>query len=159
MLASAVLLAALGLTWVALIVLALFFGGEEPTAPDRPRASSVWSALHSCARRTAAAVGALTLATDPESAANATTVAEYRESITVRFDLASLIDWNLPGIVERFAVLLSDPFALWALTVLAFGAAMLLRLPARRAIAQTGCIAVLWAVIDAVIGGRLAVLA
>lgn len=160
MLASAVLLAALGLTWVALIVLALFFGGEEPTAPDRPRASIrlVGVAFAPLAVRRLLS-GALTLATDPESAANATTVAEYRELVVARFDLASLVGWNLPGIVERFAVLLSDPFALWALAVLAFGAAMLLRLPARRAIAQTGCIAVVWAVIDAVIGGRLAILA
>ncbi len=160
MLASAVLLAALGLTWVALMVLALFFGGEEPTAPDRPRASIrlVGVAFVPLAVRRLLS-GALTVATDPESAANATTVAEYRDLIVARFDLASLAGWNLPGIVERFAALLSDPFALWALAVLAFGAAMLMRLPARRAIAQTGCIAVVWAVIDAVIGGRLAILA
>ena len=164
MLASATLLAALGLTWVALMVLALFFGGEEPTAPDRPRASIrlVGVAFAPLALRRLLS-GALTLATDPASAANATTVAEYRELTVARFDLASLTAWNLPGVVDRFAALLSDPFALWALAVLAFGAAMLMRLPARRAIAQTACIAAVWAVIDALIGGliggRLAILA
>ena len=160
MLASATLLAALGLTWVALMVLTQFFGGEEPIASNRPRASIrlVGVAFVPLAVRRLLS-GGLTLATDPESAANATTVAEYRDLIVAHFDLASLAGWNLPRIVERFAVLLSDPFGLWALAVLAFGAAVLLRLPARRAIAQTACIAVLWAVIDAAIGGRLAILA
>ena len=160
MLASAALLAALGMTWVALMVLTQFFGGEEPIAPDRPRASIrlVGAAFAPLALRRLLS-GALTLATDAESAANVTTVAEYRDLIVARFDLASLIGWNLPGIVERFAVLLTDPFGLWALSVLAFGAAVLLRLPARRALAQTACIAVLWAVVDAAVGGRLAILA
>jgi len=160
MLASAVLLAALGMTWVALTVLTQFFGGEEPIAPGRPRASIrlVGAAFVPLALRRLLS-GALTLATDAESAANVTTVAEYRDLIVARFDLASLVGWNLPGIVERFAVLLTDPFGLWALAVLAFGAAVLLRLPARRALAQTACIAVLWAVVDAAVGGRLAILA
>lgn len=160
MLTSAVLLAALGITWVALMVLSLFFGGEEPNVPDRPRASIrlVGVAFVPLALRRLLS-GAITLATDPESAANATTVAEYRELTVARFDLASLTAWNLPGVVDRFATVLSDPFALWALAVLAFGAAMLMRLPARRAIAQTACIAAVWAAADAVIGGRLAILA
>ena len=160
MLASATLLAALGLTWVALMVLTQFFGGEEPIAPNRPRASIrlVGVAFVPLAVRRLLS-GALTLATDPESAANATTVAEYRDLIVAHFDLASLAGWRLPRIVERFAVLLSDPFGLWALAVLAVGAAVLLRLPARRAIAQTACIAVLWVAIDAAVGGRLAILA
>ena len=111
MLAAAALLAALGMTWVALMVLTQFFGGEEPIAPDRPRASIrlVGAAFVPLAVRRLLS-GALTLATDPASAANVTTVAEYRELIVARFDLASLAGWNLPGIVERFAVLLTDPF-------------------------------------------------
>ena len=56
-------------------------------------------------------------------------------------------------------MLLTDPFALWSLAVLAFGAAVLLRLPARRALAQTACIAALWALVDTAVGGRLAILA
>ena len=160
MLAAAALLAALGMTWVALMVLTQFFGGEEPVAPDRPRASIrlVGVAFVPLAVRRLLS-GALTLATDPASAANVTTVAEYRELIIARFDLASLAGWNLPGIVERFAVLLTDPFGLWALAVLAVGTAVLLRIPARRALAQTACIAVLWALVDAAVGGRLAILA
>lgn len=160
MLASAALLAALGMTWVALMVLTQFFGGEEPIAPDRPRASirMVGAAFVPLAVRRLLS-GALTLATDAESAANVTTVAEYRELIVARFDLASLAGWNLPGVVERLAVLLTDPFAVWSLAVLGFGAAVLLRLPARRALAQTACIAALWAVVDAAVGGRLAILA
>lgn len=160
MLASAALLAALGMTWVALTVLAQFFGGEEPIAPDRPRASIrlVGAAFVPLAVRRLLS-GTLTLATDPESAANVTTVAEYRELIVARFDLASLAGWNLPAVVERLAVLLTDPFALWSLAVLAFGAAVLLRLPARRALAQTACIAALWALVDTAVGGRLAILA
>ena len=112
------------MTWVALMVLTQFFGGEEPIAPDRPRASIrlVGVAFVPLAVRRLLS-GALTLATDPESAANVTTVAAYRELIVARFDLASLTGWNLPAIVERFAVLLTDPFGLWALSVLAFGAA------------------------------------
>ena len=160
MLGSAALLAALGMTWVALMVLTQFFGGEEPIAPDRPRASIrlVGAAFVPLAVRRLLS-GALTLATDPESAANVTTVAEYRELIVTRFDLASLAGWNLPAVVERFGVLLTDPFALWSLAVLAFGAAVLLRLPARRALAQTACIAALWALVDTAVGGRLAILA
>ena len=160
MLASAALLAALGMTWVALMVLTQFFGGEEPIAPDRPRASIrlVGAAFVPLAVRRLLS-GALTLATDAESAANVTTVAEYRDLIVARFDLASLAGWNLPAVVERFGVLLTDPFALWSLAVLAFGAAVLLRLPARRALAQTACIAALWALVDTAVGGRLAILA
>lgn len=160
MLASAALLAALGMTWVALMVLTQFFGGEEPIAPDRPRASIrlVGAAFVPLAVRRLLS-GALTLATDAESAANVITVAEYRELIVARFDLASLAGWNLPGVVERCAVLLTDPFAVWSLAVLAFGAAVLLRLPARRALAQTACIAALWVVVDTAVGGRLAILA
>ena len=160
MLASAALLAALGLTWVALIVLTQFFGGEEPIVPGRPRASFllVGVAFVPLAVRRLLS-GALTLATDPAAAANVTTVAEYRELTIAHFDLASLANWSPPAIVARAAALLSDPFGLWALAVLAFGAAALLRLPLRRAVAQAACIAVVWAVIDAVIGGRLAILA
>ena len=160
MLASAALLAALGMTWVALMVLTQFFGGEEPIAPDRPRASIrlVGAAFVPLAVRRLLS-GALTLATDAESAANVTTVAEYRDIIVARFDLASLAGWNLPAVVERFGMLLTDPFALWSLAVLAFGAAVLLRLPARRALAQTVCIAALWALVDTAVGGRLAILA
>lgn len=161
MLSSAVLLAALGTTWVALMVLTQFFGGEEPArSPGRPRASVqlVGAAFVPLAARRLLS-GALTLATDPESAANVTTVAEYRRLNVASFDLASLVGWKVPGIVERFAVLLTDPFGLWALSVLTLGAAVLLRLPARRALVQTACIAMLWAVMDAAVGGRLAILA
>lgn len=160
MLASAALLAALGMTWVALMVLTQFFGGEEPIAPDRPRASIrlVGAAFVPLAVRRLLS-GALTLATDPQSAANVTTVAEYRELTVAHFDLASLAGWNLPAVVERFGVLMTDPFALWSLAVLAFGAAVLLRLPARRALAQTACIGALWALVDTAVGGRLAILA
>ena len=160
MLSSATLLASLGMTWVALMVLTQFFGGEEPVAHNRPRASIrlVGIAFVPISIRRLLS-GALTLATDPESAANVTTVAEYRDLIIVRFDLASLFSWKPPGIFERFAVLFTDPFGLWALSVLTFGAAALMRLPPRRALAQTACIAVLWTIMDAAVGSRLAILA
>jgi len=160
MISSAALLAALGMTWMAMMVLTQFFGGEEPVDHNRPRASIrlVGIAFVPIALRRLLS-GALTLATEPDSAANVTTVAEYRELIVVRFDLVSLLSWKLHGIIERFTVLLTDPFGLWALSVLASGGATLMRLPPRRALAQTGCIAILWAVADASLGGRLAILA
>ena len=61
--------------------------------------------------------------------------------------------------VERAAILLTDPFGLWALAVLATGAAALLRLPALRALVLTAVVAALWTLFDTVAGGRWALLA
>ena len=162
LLSGFILLATLVLTWLALLVLAQFFGGEEPRVPGRPRASIrlVAAAFAPLALRRLAS-GAVTLAAvDPVSAAaNATTVAAYRERATVRFDLAALADGIPAGFVERAAALFTDPFGLWALAVLAAGAAALLRLPAPRALALTAVIAALWSLFDTVAGGRWALLA
>ena len=157
-----VLPAAVVLTWLAFLVLAQFLGGEEPRVPGRPRTSVrlVAVAFAPLALRRLAS-GAVTLAAiDPAAAAaGATTVAAYRERATVRFDLAALADGVLPGFVERAAILLTDPFGLWALAVLATGAAALLRLPALRALVLTAVVAALWTLFDTVAGGRWALLA
>lgn len=162
LLAALVLPAAVVLTWLAFLVLAQFLGGEEPRVPGRPRASIrlVAVAFAPLALRRLFS-GVLTLAAiDPASAASgAATVAAYRERTTVRFDLAALVDAIPGGFVERAAVLLSDPFGLWALAVLGSGAAALLRLPAPRALALTAVIGVLWTLFDTVAGGRWALLA
>ena len=160
LLSSATLLAAVALTWLALLVLAQFFGGEEQHIPGRPRASIrlVAAAFAPLALRRLLS-GGMTLALDPAAAANVTTVAAYRERTIARFDLAALADWTPPAFVERAASLLSDPFGLWALAVLAIGGAALLRVPAPRALAMTAVIAVLWALFDTVTGGRWALLA
>ena len=160
LLSGLVLPAAVVLTWLALLVLAQFFGGEERRLPDRPRASVhlVATAFVPLALRRLLA-GGVTLATDPLAAANATTVAAYREHTIARFDLAALAPWEPPAFVERGASLLTDPFALWALAVLAAGSAALLRLPAPRALALTAVIALLWTLFDTAAGGRWALLA
>ena len=160
LLSSAAVVVALLLTWVALLVLAQFFGGEERRLPGRPRASIrlVAAAFAPLALRRLLA-GGLTLATDPAAAANVTTVAAYRERTIARFDLAALADWTPPAFVERGASLLTDPFGLWALAVLAIGGAALLRLPAPRALALTAAIALLWTLFDTFTGGRWALLA
>jgi len=161
LLSGLVLPAAVVLTWLALLVLAQFLGGEEPRSPGRPRASIrlVAVAFAPLALRRLLS-GAVTLAAiDPAgAAAGATTVAAYRERATVRFDLAALLDAPA-GVVERAAVLLTDPFGLWALAVLASGSAALLRLPAPRALVLTAVIAALWTLFDTVAGGRWALLA
>ena len=157
-----VLPAAVVVTWLALLVLAQFLGGEEPRVPGRPRASIrlVAVAFAPLALRRLLS-GAVTLAAiDPAwAAAGATTVAAYRERATVRFDLAALVDAIPAGIVERAGLLLTDPFGLWALAVLATGSAALLRLPAPRALVLTAVVAALWALFDTVAGGRWALLA
>ncbi len=160
LLSSLTLVAAALSTWVALLVLAQFFGGEERRLPGRPRASIrlAAAAFVPLALRRLLAAGA-TLAIDPAAAANATTVADYRARTIVRFDLAALADWTPPPFLERGAALLTDPFGLWALAVLAAGSAALLRLPAPRALALTATIAVLWTLFDTATGGRWAVLA
>ena len=160
LLSGGVLAAAVVLTWLALLVLAQFFGGEEQRLPDRPRASIrlVAAAFAPLALRRLLS-GGVTLASDPAAAANVTTVAAYRERAIARFDLAALADWTPPPFVERGASLLTDPFGLWALAVLAAGSAALLRLPAPRALALTAVIAVLWTLFDTVAGGRWALLA
>lgn len=148
------------LTWTALLVLTQFFGGEEQRLPERPRASPrlVAAAFAPLALRRLLS-GGVTLAGDPAAAANATTVAAYRERTIARFDLAALIDWTPPAFVERGASLVTDPFGLWALAVLAAGSASLLRLPAPRALALTAVIALLWTLFDTLVGGRWALLA
>lgn len=155
-----VLPAAVVLTWLVLLVLAQFFGGEERRLPDRPRASVhlVAAACVPLALRRLLA-GGVTLATDPAAAANVTSVAAYREHTIARFDLAARAAWEPPAFVERVSSLLTDPFGLWALAVLAAGSAALLRLPAPRALALTAVIAMLWALFDTVTGGRWALLA
>ena len=160
LLSGLVLPAAVVLTWLALLVLAQFFGGEERRLPDRPRASVhlVATAFVPLALRRLLA-GGVTLAGDPLAAANVTTVAAYREHAIARFDLAALAPWEPPAFVERGASLLTDPFGLWALAVLAAGSAALLRLPAPRALALTAVIALLWTLFDTVAGGRWALLA
>ena len=162
LLSGLVVPAAVVLTWLALLVLAQFLGGEEPRVPGRPRASIrlVAVAFAPLALRRLLSGAATLAAIDPAwAAAGATTVAAYRERATVRFDLASLVDGIPAGAVERAAVLLTDPFALWALAVLASGAAALLRLPAPRALALTAVVAALWTLFDTVAGGRWALLA
>lgn len=160
LLTSLTLAAAWLLTWTALLVLTQFFGGEEQRLPERPRASPrlVAAAFAPLALRRLLS-GGLTLAGDPAAAANATTVAAYRERTIVRFDLAALADWTPPAFVERGVSLVTDPFALWALAVLAAGSAALLRLPARRALALSAAIALLWTAFDTLVGGRWALLA
>ena len=160
LLSSLVLLAALVVTWMALLVLAQFFGGEEQRLPDRPRASIrlVAAALAPLALRRLLS-GGVTLASDPAAAANVTTVAAFREHTIARFDLAALAEWTPPAFVARGASLVTDPFGLWALAVLAAGSAALLRLPAPRALALTALIALLWTAFDTVVGSRWALLA
>ena len=86
LLSGLVLPAAVVLTWLALLVLAQFFGGEERRLPDRPRASIhlVATAFVPLALRRLLA-GGVTLTTDPLAAANVTTVAAYREHTIARF--------------------------------------------------------------------------
>lgn len=160
LLSSLTLVAAVLLTWTALLVLTQFFGGEEQRLPERPRASIrlVAAAFAPLALRRLA-TGGVTLAIDPAAAANATTVAAYRERAIARFDLAALADWTPPAFVERGASLVTDPFALWALAVLTAGSAALLRLPVPRALAMSAVIALLWILFDTLAGGRWALLA
>lgn len=160
LLAGLTLVAAWLFTWMALLVLTQFFGGEDPREPGRPRASPrlVAAAFAPLALRRLLA-GGVTLAGDPAAAANVTTVAAYRERAIARFDLAALADWTPPAVVERGAALVTDPFGLWALAVLAAGSAALLRLPAPRALALAAVIGLLWTVFDTLVGGRWALLA
>lgn len=76
-----------------LIILTQLFGGEETIVSGRPRASThmVGAAFVPLEIRRLLS-GALTLATELESAANATTVAEYRELTIARFDLSSIAE-------------------------------------------------------------------
>jgi hypothetical protein len=162
LLSGLVLPAAVVVSWLALLVLVQFLGGEEPRVPGRPRGSIrlVAVAFTPLALRRLVS-GVVTLATiDPATAAaGATTVAAYRDRATMRFDLAALADAIPGGFVERAALLLTDPFGVWALAILAAGAAALLRLQAPRALALAAVIAVLWTVFDTVVGGRWALLA
>lgn len=162
LLSGLVLPSAVVVSWLALLVLAQFLGGEEPRVPGRPRASIrlVAVAFAPLALRRLVS-GVVTLAAvDPASAAaSATTVAAYRDRATMRFDLAALAGPIPGGFVERATLLLTDPFGLWALAILATGAAALLRLPAPRALALAAVIAMLWIVFDTVAGGRWALLA
>lgn len=160
LLASLTVVAAVPLTWMALLVLTQFFGGEEQRLPGRPRASIrlVAAAFAPLALRRLLA-GGVTLAIDPAAAGNATTVAVYRERTIARFDLAALADWTPPAFVERGVSLVTDPFGLWALAVLTAGSAALLRLPVPRALAMSAVIALLWTSFDTLAGGRWALLA
>jgi hypothetical protein len=119
-------------TWLVSIVASQFFGGqEERHGRDRPSWTLFLLAFLPLALRKLLA-GVLMTLRNPDVAANALTLADYRRLSTVRFDFFSLL---LPGGVPAFpaalARFLTDPFFLWTLAILWFGGREVFRIPLR----------------------------
>jgi hypothetical protein len=124
--------------WLVLSVVSQFFGGQEERTrlADRPSFTMLSIAFIPLALRRLA-LGVVQTFQSPEAASNALTLAEYRARSAVRLDLWSLLQVNgVPEFLAAAARMLSDPFFLWTLAIIAFGGRAVYRMPLRSSILQ-----------------------
>jgi hypothetical protein len=108
--------------WVVSTIGAQFFGGqEERRGRDRLSWTMFLIAFIPLALRKLCA-GVLTTLRNPDAAANALTLADYRSLAEVKLDLYSLLGpLGIPPFFASIAKMLTDPFFLWTLAILWFG--------------------------------------
>ncbi|MGA2975953.1 MAG: YIP1 family protein [Spirochaetia bacterium] len=108
--------------WVVSAVASQFFGGqEERRGRDRQSWTLFLVVFFPLALRKLAA-GIVMSLRNPEAAANALTLADYRRLSAVRFDFFSLLPiGGVNTFLATVASILTDPFFLWALAILCFG--------------------------------------
>jgi hypothetical protein len=124
--------------WLVLSVVSQFFGGQEERTrlSDRPSFTMLSIAFIPLALRRLA-IGVVQAFQSPEAASNALTLTEYRARSAVRFDLWSLLGAaGVPEFLAAAARMLSDPFFLWTLAIIAFGGRAVYRMPLRSSILQ-----------------------
>jgi hypothetical protein len=108
--------------WLVSLVVAQFFGGQEDRhAGFRPSWKLFLVAFVPLALRKLAE-GVVMSLRNPDAAANALTLADYRTLSAARFDLLSLLPFgNAQGFLASAGRMLTDPFFLWTLAILCLG--------------------------------------
>jgi hypothetical protein len=108
--------------WLVSMVASQFFGGqEERHSGGRPSWTLYLIAFFPLALRKLCA-GIVMSFRNPEAAANALTLADYRSLSAVRFDFFSLVPWgHVNAFIAAVARMLTDPFFLWSLAIMCFG--------------------------------------
>ncbi len=122
--------------WVVSVVVSQFFGGqEERHGGARPSWTLFLVAFVPLALRKLAA-GIVMSLRNPDAAANALTLADYRRLSAARFDLVSLLPFgDGRGFLESAARIVTDPFFLWSLAILCLGGREVFRIPLKSAAA------------------------
>jgi hypothetical protein len=124
--------------WLVSTVASQFFGGqEERRGKDRASWPLFLVAFAPLAIRKL--LGGILLALrNPDVAANALTLTDYRRLSEIRFDLFSLLAGTaangLPAFLAAMARSLSDPFFLWTFAILCYGGREVYRVPLRSAV-------------------------
>jgi len=108
--------------WLVSLVAAQFFGGQEERGDGRrPSWTLFLVAFVPLALRKLAA-GVVMSLRNPDAAANALTLADYRTLSAARFDLLSLFPFgSAGGFAASAGRILTDPFFLWTLAILCLG--------------------------------------
>jgi hypothetical protein len=132
--------------WLVSTIVTQFFGGqEERHGPERPSLSLMLVAFVPVALRKVLE-GAVLAFRSPDAASNALTLIDYRAVSAVRFDLFSFVaPQGVPGFVAALGRMLTDPFFLWALALVALGGREVFRLPLKSAVSQALILVVLLA--------------
>jgi len=122
--------------WLVSAVVSQFFGGQEERGGGaRPSWTLFLVAFIPLALRKLAS-GIVMSVRNPDAAANALTLADYRTLSIARFDLVSLLPFGgRTGFPMAMARMLTDPFFLWALAILCLGGREIFRVPLRSAAA------------------------
>jgi hypothetical protein len=108
--------------WLVSLVAAQFFGGQEERHQGRrPSWTLFLVAFLPLALRKLAA-GVVMALRNPDAAANALTLSDYRALSAARFDLLSLLPFgDAHGFFASAGRMLTDPFFLWTLAILCLG--------------------------------------
>jgi hypothetical protein len=130
--------------WLVSIVVAQFIGGqEERHGRDRPSWTLFLLAFLPLALRRLLS-GIVMSLRNPDVAANALTMADYRRLSAVHFDFYSLLSTDaVPVFLAALARFLTDPFFLWTLAIITFGGREVYRVPLKSALTLSGVLVVI----------------
>jgi hypothetical protein len=124
--------------WLLCAIVTQFFGGqEEKHGRERPSLSLFLIAFLPLAIRKLLQ-GIILIFRNPEIAANALTLTEYRTVSAVRFDLFSFLPpLGLPVFFSTLLRLATDPFLIWTLGIIALGGREVYRVSQKSAAGQS----------------------
>jgi hypothetical protein len=124
--------------WLVCTIITQFFGGQEDRHGfDRPSVTLFLVGFFPLAFRKLLE-GIVLSFKNPEAAANALTLSEYRTVSAVRFDLFSLLPVHgVPDLPASLARVVTDPFFLWAFVVVTLGGRAVFRLSMKSAVTQS----------------------
>jgi hypothetical protein len=124
--------------WLLCSVVTQFFGGQEERAGRSVRPSLQLFLVAFLPLGVRKLLGGLLLSLrDPQAATNALTLTEFRRLSEVRFDFYSWVARTpVPGVLDVYLRLATDPFVLWMMWVLVVGGSVVYQLPFRSSLLQ-----------------------